>query len=305
MASIPAPGKLDAQLQTAVQSFAAHHHQASGAGRFGIDIARLASILQDVVRQFAPAAEAAGLSQFLGSLRLEELVLARACIEGNEQAWELFLTRYRSTLYETAYKIAGEESTARSLADSLYAELYGVNNHGEQRTSKLRYYQGRGSLQGWLRTVLTQQYINHYRRTRHETSLETAVEQGQQFAAATPDLSTFDPRVEAATKAELAALSPEDRFVLAAYYLDRHTLAQIAKLLRVHESTVSRKVERATTRLRKRIRGRLMRDGMSSRQADEAMEDVDVRDLQVAVGETLRQELPAPAFYQEKSGDQG
>ncbi len=48
----------------------------------------------------------------------------------------------------------------------------------------------------------------------------------------------------------------------------------------VHESTISRKLERATTGLRKRIRKRLIDGGMSARQADEAMQDADVRDLQ-------------------------
>jgi RNA polymerase sigma-70 factor (ECF subfamily) len=305
MSSIPARGSANTQPRAEVRAFAAAHYEASGAARFGIDQGGLAAMLAELVLQFAVAADEVGLDVFLATLRLDELVLARACMAGNDQAWELFLTRYRNTLYETAYKVAGEESAARALADSLYAELYGVNDKGEQRTSKLRYYQGRGSLQGWLRTVVAQEYVNQYRRTRRETSLEAVMEEGKQFAAATPEMSAVDRRMESATDTELAAVTSEERFLLASYYLDRRTLAEIAKLLRVHESTVSRKLERATTALRKRIRKRLMRDGMSSRQADEAMQGVDVRDLQVAVRATLQQEAPATAFYQEKSGDQG
>ena len=100
------------------------------------------------------------------------LVLARACAAGNDRAWEIFLNRYRATLYESAYKIAKEESAARGLADSLYADLYGVNEKGRQRASKLLYYQGRGSLQGWLRTVVAQEYVNRYRSTKREISLD-------------------------------------------------------------------------------------------------------------------------------------
>jgi RNA polymerase sigma-70 factor (ECF subfamily) len=305
MASIPAPGKIDPQQLTATELFAAEHYGLSEAERFGIHAARLGSILEEVVRQYSSVADKIGIPQFLASLRLQELVLARACMEGNELAWELFLTRYRTTLYETAYKVAGEDSAARALADSLYAELYGVNDKGEQRISKLRYYQGRGSLQGWLRTVVAQEYVNRYRRIRRETSLEAAVEEGKQFAAAASGLSVVDPRVKTATTAELAALPVEERFLFAAYYLDRHTLAEIAKLMRVHESTVSRKLEKATIGLRKRIRKRLMQAGMSSRQADEAMQDIDVRDLQVPVAETIRQGTPEAAFYPKKSGDEG
>jgi RNA polymerase sigma-70 factor, ECF subfamily len=110
--------------------------------------------------------------------------------------------------------------------------------------------------------------------------------------------------VETATAAELAALETEERFLLAAYFIDRHTLAEIAKVMGVHESTISRKLERATTSLRKRIRKRLIDAGMSPRQADEAMAETDVRDLNVKVSESLGQESGKLTFFK-KSGEEG
>ena len=300
MASAFGPGPLDAQVFAVLRDFCAGQYKASGAKQFDIDEAGLAEILAEVAGQCKRTATAIDLRTFLGSLHLGELVLARACINGHESAWEIFLSRYRATLYESAHKIAGEESAARELADSLYAELYGVDAKGQERTSKLRYYQGRGSLQGWLRTVLAQEYINRYRSTRRETSLDEALDDGRQFEAAEQDVSFADSRAEAAAGAELAALQPEERLLLAAYYLDRRTLAEIAKLMGVHESTISRKLERVTSGLRKRIRKRMIQSGMSPRQADEAMQDVDVRDLRVNVEEALRQETPQGAFYKEK-----
>ena len=260
---------------------------------------------RSVVCQWDNAPSEAAVRNFLAGLRLEELVLARACAAGDNHAWEVFLTRYRATLYESAYKIAKEESAARSLADSLYAALYGVDAKGQQRASKLRSYQGRGSLQGWLRTVVAQEYVNLYRATRRETSLDAALDEGIQFESREPDLSVTDARAEVAAAEELTALSAEERFLLAAYYLDRRTLAEIAKLQGVHESTISRKLERVTSGLRKRIRKRMIDTGMSPRQADEAMEDVDVRDLRVRVTETLRQGTEDLSFYKEKSGNEG
>lgn len=305
MASAPVSGPPDAQPSAAVREFAAVHYEASGARQFGMDESALTALLTEVVTKREAAAESANEHGFLASLRLEELVLARACAHGDERAWEVFLTRFRVTLYETAYKIAKEDSAARGLADSIYGELYGVDSKGQQRASKLLYYQGRGSLQGWLRTVIAQEYVNRYRNTRRETSLDAALEDGAQFAAAEPKVAVGDPRIEAAASAELAALDAEERFLLAAYYLDQRTLAEIAKLQGVHESTISRKLERATVGVRKRIRKRIIQSGMSPRQADEAMGDVDVRDLKVQVSETLRQGMPKSAFYKEKGEPQG
>ena len=305
MALAPLAGSLDAQPSAALREFAAQHYEASGAQQFGMDRETLTEVLAEIVSQRNPAGDNVTEQSFLASLRLEELVLARACARGNERAWEVFLVRYRTTLYETAYKIAKIESEARSLADSLYAELYGVDQKGQQRTCKLLYYQGRGSLQGWLRTVIAQEYVNRYRSTKRETSLDAAVEDGTQFAASEPEIAVVDPRVEAAVAAELDELDAKERFLMAAYYLDRRTLAEIAKLQGVHESTVSRKLERVTTGIRKRIQLRLVKSGLTSQQADEAMESVDVRDLRVQVRETLQQGMKNSTFYKEKGEPQG
>ncbi|HVP54776.1 MAG TPA: sigma-70 family RNA polymerase sigma factor [Candidatus Eisenbacteria bacterium] len=305
MDSLPAASSTDVRPSAAVREFAAQQYARSEAGQYGMDIGELTAIVAEIVKQRVWGGDEAAEQDFLAALRLEELVLARACAKGNERAWEVFLTRYRNTLYETAYKIARTESDARGLADSLYAELYGVDAKGQQRTSKLRYYQGRGSLQGWLRTVVAQEYINHYRSTKKETSLDAALDDGAQFAAAEPEPVVAEPRVDAAVKAELTALDADERFLLAAYYLDHRTLAEIAKLQGVHESTISRKLERTVTAVRKRMVKRLVQSGMSGREAEEALQSTDVRDLHVKVNETLRQGMPKTTFYKEKGETQG
>jgi RNA polymerase sigma-70 factor (ECF subfamily) len=305
MASVATPGPVEEQPSLSVQEFVARRYNASGAEQFGMDRAAFAAMLGHVITHACPVSDAEAQGRFLESLRIDELVLARACAAGNEDAWQVFLNRYRNTLYESAYKIASTESTARELADSLYAELYGVGAKGQQRTSKLLYYQGRGSLQGWLRVVVAQEYINRYRSVRRESSLDAAVEDGAQFTAPVPDVAVADPRVEAAVTAELATLNTDERFLLVAYFLDHRTLAEIAKLKGVHESTISRRLERLMASSRKSIRKRMIQAGISARQADEALADVDVRDLRVAVRETLQQDSPAPAFYQEKGEPQG
>jgi RNA polymerase sigma-70 factor (ECF subfamily) len=97
----------------------------------------------------------------------------------------------------------------------------------------------------------------------------------------------------------LAGLPSEDRFVLAAYYLDGRTLAEVARMLGVHESTISRKVDKLAKSLRKKILSGMMQQGMARRQAEEALE-VDVRDLQVNIRRSLAQETPATAFSEKE-----
>jgi RNA polymerase sigma-70 factor (ECF subfamily) len=97
----------------------------------------------------------------------------------------------------------------------------------------------------------------------------------------------------------LAELPAEDRMVLSAYYLDGRTLAEIARMLGVHESTISRKIDKLAKSLRKQIVAALTRRGLSRRQAEEALE-VDVRDLQVDIRRSLAQESPAAAFSEKR-----
>ena len=96
----------------------------------------------------------------------------------------------------------------------------------------------------------------------------------------------------------LASLSAEDRMILASYFLDGRTLAEVARMLGVHESTISRRVEKLTRSLRKKVLEGLGRRGMDRRQAQEVL-DADVRDLTVDVRRSLAQET-APVPFSEK-----
>ena len=119
--------------------------------------------------------------------------------------------------------------------------------------------------------------------------------------AVNPETETpIDPRLEASTDEALAGLPAEDRFVLASYYLDDKTLADIARLLSVHESTISRKVDKLLKSLRKQILAGLSRRGMSRRQAQEALE-VDIRDLRLNIRNRLTQETHIQSFLEGKA----
>src|SRR5215813_10325806 len=215
-------------IQSVISELLPDLHAKAGCKEIGLTHESFAIILVEL-----GAKHAAGLAQneirtFFLSLRIDELALARACASGHEKAWELFLTRYREKLYLSALRIVREDSAAHDLADTLYADLYGTTTREGRRVSKLASYTGRGSLEGWLRTVLAQEYVNRYRRTKRLVSLEEESEEGVQFRAPEPEpVTSSDSRLALATDEVLAELPAEDRMVLSAYYLDDRTLAEI------------------------------------------------------------------------------
>jgi len=290
---------------------AAALYERSGAAAYGVSVEQFAAILDEILLKYLSQNSAHDLdpnsrtsaeqkADFCAGLRLEELALARACAAGNERAWQDFIARYRQKLHGMALHITRDAAHAAELADSLFADLYGVNARDGIRSSKLMFYTGRGSLEGWLRTVMAQEFINRYRKQKRTVSLEEQTEEGVQFRAAVQEPAyASDPRLEAATDDALAELSSEDRFTLASYYLDGRTLAEIARTLGLHESSVSRRLDRLTTGLRKRILAGLRMQGMSHAQATEALE-TDVRDIGLNLRSRLTQDSGAKTFPEGK-----
>ena len=297
----------DATITTALTPTFAELYHKGKAAEFGLAPEQFVALLEEVAIRCAPEATQKQKEEFCSRLYIEDLVLTRMCAAGNERAWEVFMRRFREKLYDVGRQITREDSAGRDLADSVYAELYGTRTREGERVSKLNSYSGRGSLDGWLRTVLAQEYVNRYRRQRKLVSLDEESEDGTQYAAVEPaPVTLLDNRLEHATDDALRALSPEDRFVLASYFLDERTLAQIARALSVHESTISRKVEKLTKGLRKQILKNLMKQGMSRRQAEEAV-TADVRDVSLNIRASLTQDSVVGAFSEKgaKAGEGG
>lgn len=200
---------------------------------------------------------------YLESLHLSDLALACACSAGDGDAWEYFIAHYRPELYRAARMIlsksGGNDSKARELADSLYADLYGLReSSGGSRRSLFDYFHGRSKLSTWLHAILAQRHIDEIRRTQKMDSVDDPGN-GDSDARELPEIKTPpDPErdaylaiMQACVTAALRDLAPRDRLRLAYYYVDDLTLAQIGKLVGEHEATVSRKLERTRADLRR------------------------------------------------------
>ncbi len=242
--------------------------------------------------------DAAQRAAFFHTLHLGEFALARACALGREPAWQRFLSTYRAALTQAAVAITGSASLGYDLADSLYADLYGLRELEGERRSPLASYSGRGSLLGWLRTTLAQRYVDHHRRARRETALDDIdMPNSEQAAAPVPAEITHLTHAVAST---LHALVSEDRFLLSAYFLDRRTLLQIARLLRVHEATISRRLKRLVNDVRKQLIRSLQSAGLSKEKAEETLGS-DPRDIEINL-RNLLQTSQGPPFSDQTAG---
>jgi len=241
-------------------------------------------------------------AEFVRELRLDDLVLAKACAAGDERAWAQFVAQYGQPLTRAAIAISGSETVGRDLADAFYAEIYGLELRDGARRCPLDSYRGRGSLLGWLRTTLAQRFVDHYRRTYREQPLDEFDAPAADGAA--EENAAESPLLAQAIELSLRHLEPEERFLMAAYYLDDRTLAQIAAVLHVHEATISRRLRRATESVRKEIVRTLMKAGMSRRAAEEAL-GTDPRDVDLKMDlKKLLQSSEPVAFTEKAASDE-
>ncbi|MGB7730747.1 MAG: RNA polymerase sigma factor [Candidatus Acidiferrum sp.] len=204
------------------------------------------------------------LQEYLETLHIDDLVLAAACLEGCEPAWEHFIRNYRGYLRAAAGAITkgGRSGTdAQELADSLFAELYGLVDGKRGEASLFRYFHGRSSLKTWLRTILAQRHIDCIRQNRRWESFQQRDGEEEKLPpsqiVSTP---SFDPHRSRYLQCFLFALNDclnslnaTDRKRLELYYARAKTLAEIGRLLGEHESSASRHLERIRRELRAKV----------------------------------------------------
>ena len=236
----------------------------------------LSALERSVAHRFSGAAtepNSNSIEAFLEGLHAADLALACACSAGEAAAWDYFVAQYRPELYRAARAIIGRsgadggDAGAREMADSLYANLYGLRAGESERKSLFDYYHGRSKLGTWLHAILAQRHVDEIRRTRKMDSLDEPAEDGEArhelvAVGASPDSERerYLVMLQGVLTLVLDGLAPRDRLRLAYYYAEDLTLAEIGNLTGEHESTVSRQIERTRRDVRRSVEAKLRKE---------------------------------------------
>ncbi len=236
----------------------------------------------------------AEVTDFLHEIQAADLFMAMACAGGNERAWWEFDQQHRAYLERVARHLASSDANAQDAVDMIYVELYGTRVIDGERVSKFATYSGRGSMRGWLRTVIWHSLVDLHRTSHDEVSLDEMTENvGEGYAQA----SFAEPRLGGETemldqltreryqKATLAAiesafadLEDHEKLLLLYYHVENMKLREIARLVeiptsplrdwfqrksvnragnpdaRIHESTIMRWLEKTYAKVLKTFR---------------------------------------------------
>jgi RNA polymerase sigma-70 factor (ECF subfamily) len=226
-----------------------------------------------------PSAQA--INDFIDGLHADDLCLVVACERGDERAWSELVERFGVTVRSAARSASSNEELAEDLAQSIWAELYGLRRarEGDERPSgKIAYYSGRGSLGGWLRAVVSQLAVDQHRKTSRLVQMEEDADfdrlareaqnapegSGMPAAALDPEQALAQGRaardVEEALARAIKGLDAEDRLLVKLYYFDGLRLREAGAVLGVHEATASRRLARVHTEIRQRVEAVLTKE---------------------------------------------
>jgi RNA polymerase sigma-70 factor, ECF subfamily len=256
----------------------------SGGALWEVSLERFREALaQSLAHRYPEGPPPDGGRAYIESLDAPDLALACACLDGHDGAWQHVILELRPQLYHAARTIAGD--AGRELADSLYADLFGLPGADGTRRSLLAHYHGRSRLLTWLRSVLVQRHIDVLRTTRRLDQLDE--DGGDRLPASAPgdldpDRGPLVAHAQGALDEAIDALDDKDRLRLRLYYGQDLTLAAIGRLLGEHEATVSRKLEKARKRLRASVERSLASRGLAPAAVARAFElAADAPDLQL------------------------
>jgi RNA polymerase sigma-70 factor, ECF subfamily len=190
---------------------------------------------------------------FTRRLYLRDLYLACGCVHKRDIAWAAFDAHYRKFIGDLVRFCYRHGTDNEEVADSVLVSLYFNDRSGRQRIAS---YDGRSSLATWLRVIVTNRAIND----RNERRIATDDEVGE--VADSRALTDVECSLRAdrygkvfseALGQALRDISDKERLMLLWRYEQNLPLGEIAQLMGIHQSNVTRQLLRLQAKIRSSV----------------------------------------------------
>ena len=177
--------------------------------------------------------------------------LIEGCLQGDQHAWDLIVTRYWRKVFNVACKFVGRHDMAEDLTQDIFLKIF----------KALGTFDRRANFQTWLISVSRNLCIDHYRSVRKEREL---VDRSVDAADVSPVSSEPDALVtlergdrRAMLHRALAQLPDTLRTAVLLRDIQELSYQEIAERLALPEGTVKSRINRGRKELARQIR-RLM-----------------------------------------------
>lgn len=187
----------------------------------------------------------------------DELQLVRRCVEGDEAAWDRFLSRYGPLIHHVIRRVLARYGAAGSAEEEdVFASIMEVLLRDQCRA--LRSFREPYNLSAWL-SVLVRRQGRAYLESRRTP--EVSLAEPELLGKGAPVLDAVVDR-EAASRLKSQAralhdvldeLPPRDRLIVRLFYFDRRKYREIARIVRMPMGNVGKTLARAIEKLRAKL----------------------------------------------------
>jgi RNA polymerase sigma-70 factor len=222
-------------------------------GDLGMDCEAFAGRLLGIARKYlGPEAPWIAITNFVGKLHTDDLYLTSGCARNSEAAWHRFHSMYRKCVQSLFHYVWAQADAAHELADLTMIDMFLPDRSGDSRIAS---YDGRSTLTTWLRVIVSNRAINERQRMWNRMQrVEPSADIADTDALRTVESGLQTKRYEGVFRDSLWSvcleLTAQERLILLWRYEEGLQLGQIARLLGVHQSTVTRQLERLMKRMR-------------------------------------------------------
>jgi RNA polymerase sigma factor (sigma-70 family) len=189
----------------------------------------------------------------------EDLYLATACAAGFERAWMVLDAEYRSSVVCWCRALLRPGYQAQDLADIVWTSLFLPGRNGHPRIGS---YEGICALGTWLHTITGRRAINYWNQVsylREEAQLPVDIGDSSllEQIEAYRNRQRLAPPLTRSLHAVCGALDETESRLLVWRFDQDIPLGEIAHRLGVHQSTVTRRLDRLCGRIRRQVVRRL------------------------------------------------
>lgn len=176
-----------------------------------------------------------------------EAELIRACLAGDQHAWETLIRRYQSRVFNVTYHMTQDHERASDLAQEAFIQIL----------SSLPRFRGEAALSTWIHGLTMRVCLHHLRRERRR-QMDSWEELGpQRFEPQTADGRPHEvvtqTHLQRVVQAAVAELPLKFRAVMVLHGLGGMTYEETAEALSLPVNTVKTRVHRAKAKLKARL----------------------------------------------------
>ncbi len=188
---------------------------------------------------------------------MDDLKFVQACVKGDKQSWNEFLSRYSRLIYNYIYSVLAVKGSSLSVEqiEDIFQEIF--YSLIKDNYKKLATYQGRNgcTLASWLRQVTINFTIDYLRKLKPTVSIDIETEEGLSLKDILKDLSadvveflSDQDRLQTLQDC-VDSLELGDQYFMELYLNQGLSLEQIREYLKINRGAVDMRKSRIFQKL--------------------------------------------------------